>query len=374
VKIIGAEIESPVRHKGSHGDLWTTTWADDGELYTASDDTQGFDQACSSNLAISRLSGSDPWSLQGSTVNPMSAFGYWGEVAEDLAFWKANGLASVDGALYLTVSRHSGYIDSGVPYQEAFDSSIVRSTDHGATWTDAPKLGSAMFPGPSFATPFLLDFGRDSLESVDEYIYAISSDGAWNNGNSMRLGRVRREHIARLDPGDWEFIQGVDSEGNFEPIWGRRHDTARSIFRAPGRASMTGIHYISPLRVYVMPQWHYTRLGEPGRSWSSTRWELYQAPAPWGPWSLFHVEDWSPGGFYNPCIISKFTSEDGTKLMIFAAGDFSDCMKLDGYYGLYLFPVELTIDSVESLDSGTSDALRHERELMAQFKTHAENA
>jgi hypothetical protein len=68
----------------------------------------------------------------------------------------------------------------------------------------------------------------------------------------MTLGRVRRERIGRLDPGDWEFVQRLGAEG--QPLWGRRYDTAQSIFRAPGRTSMTGRHYIAPLGLYILPQ------------------------------------------------------------------------------------------------------------------------
>ena len=74
-----------------------------------------------------------PRALEGVTINPMSEYGGWGEVLADHAFWKAAGLASVDGVLYMTVSRHSGYMDCGTPHQEAFDSTIVKSADHGVT-------------------------------------------------------------------------------------------------------------------------------------------------------------------------------------------------------------------------------------------------
>jgi hypothetical protein len=280
MRIVSARIGEPVRIEGSHGDLWTTAWADDGVLYTASDDTQGFDRACSSNLAISRLDGDDPLALRGTTINAMPEYGSWGEVLEDRAFWKANGLTSVDGSLYLSVSRHSGYMDCDTPHQEAFDATIVRSDDRGATWTPAPALGRAMFPGPAFATPFFVDFGRDSAAAVDRYVYAISSDGAWNNGAAMRLGRVPRDRLAELDAADWEFVQDFDHDGDDGPVWGRRHDTARAVFRARGRTSMTGVHHVQPLGLYVMPQWHYPHLGELDRGWGVTRWELFQAPTP----------------------------------------------------------------------------------------------
>jgi hypothetical protein len=106
---------------------------------------------------------------------------------------------------------------------------------------------------------------------------------------------------------------------------------------------MTGVHYISPLGLYIMPQWHYPRLDEPTRRWEVTRWEFYQAPAPWGPWMLFHTQDFEPQGFYNPSIPSKFISEDGRKFWIFVAGNFKHRVPKD-YYGLNVLPVTLEVE------------------------------
>jgi hypothetical protein len=375
MRILSATIGEPKRLDGSHGDLWTTAWADDGLLYSASDDTQGFDHSCSSNLAVNRIAGEDPLSLVGETINPMTEYGYWGEVLEDRAFWKAVGLSSIDGTLYLSVSRHSGYMDCDTPYQEAFDATIVSSADHGVTWSSPPVLGGSMFPGPTFACPYFVDLGRDGGPANDGYVYAVSSDGAWNNGSAMRMGRVHRAQVAGLDAADWEFIQDFDHEGDGAPLWGPRHDTARSMFRAPGRTSMTGIHFIEPLGLYVMPQWHYPHLGDRDRGWGVTRWELYQAARPWGPWELFHTQEWAPEALYNPNIVSKFTSPDGRRLWVFAAGDFRTGIGADGgYYVLHVVPIDLEVDPDGKLRTGPSaDALR-EREMMLELKRHAEHA
>jgi hypothetical protein len=374
VRIAAAKIGDPVRYERSHGDLWTAAWADDDNLYVASDDTQGFDRAVSSNLAINRLSGADPTALEGVTINAMQEYGGWGDVEpSDQAFWKANGIASVDGALYLTVSRHSGYMDCDLPHQEAFDATIVRSTDHGASWTPAPELGRAMFPGPSFATPFFVDYGRDCGDAADDHVYAISSDGAWNNGSSMRLGRVPRGSLARLDASDWEFVQTFAEDG--APIWGPRHETARSVFRAAGRTSMTGVHWVEALGLYVMPQWHYPHLGELERGWGVTRWELYQARDPWGPWDLFHTCDWEPAAFYNPTVVSKFTADGGRRLWLFTAGDFRTGTQPDGgHYVMHAVPVDIELDPGGDLPSRPSADALVERELMLELKRHAEQA
>ena len=211
-RIVSARLGKPIRYPQSHGDLWTATWADDNEVYTVSDDTQGFDGACSSNLALNRISGVLPPDVHGQTVNSMSQFGGWGEIRkEDGAMWKACGLASIDGALYMTVSRHLNP-DYAPWIQQTWDASIIRSIGQGKTWTPAPKLDHAMFPGRMFSTPFFVMYGRDG-SGMGDYVYAVSNDGAWNNGNWMTMGRVRRDRIARLNSADWEFVHNYEKTG-----------------------------------------------------------------------------------------------------------------------------------------------------------------
>jgi hypothetical protein len=247
--------------------------------------------------------------------------------------------------LYLSVSRHfyEGVVDTKPNpahrflIQQTWDASILKSTDHGKTWSRAPKLDHAMFPGRIFSNPFFVQYGKDgqgTKDDADKYVYAVSNDGTWNNGNWMTLGRVSKGLIGRLDPGDWEFIQGYDAQN--QPIWRPRCDNALYVFRSPGHTSMTGIHYIKGLDLYIMPQWYYPHLEE--FRWTVTRWDFYSAPAPWGPWTLFHTQDFDPQGFYNPNIPSKFISEDGRKFWIFVAGFYNSP---ENVYGLNMIPVTL---------------------------------
>jgi hypothetical protein len=40
---------------GSYGDVWTATWAGNGNVYAVSDDTTGIDQGARNNLALNRF-------------------------------------------------------------------------------------------------------------------------------------------------------------------------------------------------------------------------------------------------------------------------------------------------------------------------------
>jgi hypothetical protein len=346
-RIVEAHLDPGIPITGKNtGDVWSTTWGGDGALYSVSDDTTGFDQACNSNLAIHRLEGKTPQRLTGTTVNAMSEFGANAQLGVDRASWKANGMTCIDGVLYLSVSRHH-YMNANFPIQQTWDASILKSEDYGKSWTPRPTrtgepLADPMFRGHTFGSPFFVQHGQNGHGEADEantYVYATSSDGVWNNGSTMTLGRVRRDQLSRLRGEDWEFVNGYDDDKL--PIWGARQETALYTFRAPGATSMTGVQYIEPLGLYIMPQWHYTHL-EPYElpiSWQRSRWDFYQSPRPWGPWTLFHTQDFDPEGWYNPCIVNKFASPDGCTLWLFAAGDF----ETGAYYSLHCFRMLLSV-------------------------------
>ena len=65
-------LGEPFPVPGSHGDTWVATLAEDGHLYSPSNDTYGFGKATDSNIAFNRLDGADPTHLTGTTINPMS--------------------------------------------------------------------------------------------------------------------------------------------------------------------------------------------------------------------------------------------------------------------------------------------------------------
>jgi hypothetical protein len=160
----------------------------------------------------------------------------------------------------------------------------------------------------------------------------------------MTLGRVRRDLLPELDPRTWEFFVGRNGQG--QPEWTAHLERAAMVLRAPGQVSMNGIHYLSPLGLYLMPQWHYLYPQDTsGLDWvsfvttSPTRLVFYTAPAPWGPWTQVYAEQFSEG-WYNPCIPAKFIRDDGSGFVLFAAGLGGKDME---HYGLNLFDVELDL-------------------------------
>lgn len=356
--ILSAELGPVIRIQGNvFGDTWSTCEGPGGRLFTLADDTKGFGNVCSTNMAISIIDGNAP-NLSGVTVNPMSDYGEMCETGSDRGTWKGCGITAVGDSLYLAVGRHH-YMRPPFWQQEAWDSSIVRSDDGGQTWTVRPKLGGSMFPGQSFATPFFIDYGADvaaAPHGADEWVYAMSSMGHWNNGHAMSLGRVRRDRIHDLSADNWEFAQGYWDSGDpdtsdavaGEPVWTSRHDQALAVFQSPGQTGMGGPTWVPGLGLYVLPQWHFPHLDrENPRRWQHSRWELYSSSAPWGPWTVFHTQEFSPEGFYNPSIPSRFVSADGTSMWMLTCGDFVT----HAHYALHAVELRLTVKSNKGGDS-----------------------
>lgn len=343
-----AKLGEPIRYPKSHGDTWTAAWADDDNIYMTTGDCQGFDQGCSSNIGFHRLSGAMPPDLKGETINPMTEYGGWGEhLKEDDCMWKASGLISVDGVLYMSVSRHTLPWDH-CDIQRAWDASIVKSEDKGKTWSQCPGIGKSMFPGMRFSNPTFIDYGKDGAETfahgADKYIYAYSNDGTWSHGNSMCMGRVARDKIGNLDARDWEFI--VHHNKNKEPVWGQRHDIASHLLYEPGKLGQcTGITYLPKIDKYILASAHF--LPMEGATFKERfrrcKMEFYQARKPWGRWWRFYEKEYPQEGWYSPRIPSKFISEDGLKMWVFVSGDWTTAKTLDGYYGLHMIPMNVEV-------------------------------
>ena len=341
---ITVTVGSPTLIQPSNGDTWEAAWADDGDLYVTSDDTTGFDKRVHSNLAYHRLSG-DAVSLKGETVNGMQEYGGFCELGPDHCCWKACGNTCVDGTLYAWVSRHDYGQNSGDPTkrQTASNASLIKSTDHGRTWvrTAQENYDKPMFPGRRFGAPFFIQYGQDyggSADGSDHFVYAVSNNGFWDNGDDMILGRVPRGKIGNLNAGDWQFFKGGDGGG--EAAWTLKLEEAAPIIRNPGKCSMTGAQYLAPLKRYLLVQWYYTCGGGKNGHNRETVWDFYFSPTPWGPWKAEASWKNSEHGYYNPCVVGKFLRNEARDLILFTSGRWDD----GAVYKLTLLPCRLTLN------------------------------
>jgi hypothetical protein len=387
--IAGASIGNPHSSRTSGaGDTWYNTWAADGNIYATSDDGSGFNGKCNSNLTVNEFSGSDPVSLISRYSNCMTSFGHHAnhQNYNDQRTWKTDGVISVDGTLYVVVARQDG---PGYPngYQPSDDASIIKSANNGRTWSNGfgttrdpngaapPRSPSgtgakSMFPN-AFTTPQFINYGRDdnaasTADGGDRYVYAVSNDGWAYDGSYMILGRVLRSKIGALNAADWQFYTGPPGGDGTPPAnWSSRVSSATHIISAAHQLSQSSVTYIPGLHRYVLTSFYYPFNARwPGGGYTSfTTWAFYQAPHPWGPWTLFyshptvecnvscHQTSASPIGLYDPAFVPKFVAEGGLTNIVFSSGDWVHQRRAhDELYRLHEIPLALTTTAAQVID------------------------
>jgi hypothetical protein len=234
----------------------------------------------------------------------------------DGANWKTMNCYSVEGALYMFVTRCAYPSGSSDPKRRHIfqNSSIIKSTDNGRTWTRSAdeNYSKPMFSGQRFGAPYFVWYGKDgaaAVDNADTYVYAVSNNGHFENGDDYILGRVLKSRLSRLAADDWSFYEGGD--GMCGDSWTSSLDQAKPILTNPGRSSMTGMTYIEQLNRYVMVVWHYH-----GANFEraiknkdlGTVLEFFEAGKPWGPWTLVKSFDTGRLGWYAPIIGQRFQS------------------------------------------------------------------
>lgn len=307
------EAYSTVQISGGNGDLWPSCWADDDNLYAGSGDGSAF-QGKFSDLSISRISGTPP-NLAGRTI-ANSVGTNWSGSGFDR---KPTGMLCINSTLYLAFQN----LDS-VAFNSAPAASIAKSTDYGNTWTwdtSAPMFGGSG-KAPLFTTIFFLDYGKNSANAIDQYVYAYGLDNNWRSQQQMYLGRVLAGSIQTRSA--WQFFAGTDSSG--VPLWTSDITQKKPVLTdtrllypvmfgtdCPAQDAVIGqggVVYDKPLARYIFT------------SWSCSTHEIYEAPQPWGPWTHVLSNDFGPlrgltnRGQYGTSIPSKFISADGKTLML----------------------------------------------------------
>lgn len=386
--VTGGTFGVPARYPRGKGDTLFNTWAADGNIYATSNDTSGFNGTCNSDIAINELAGNDPTQLTAPFVNCMTSFGYKADVAQtpDGCSWKSGGIISVSGTLYLAVSRQGwtgACKNESNGEQPSLNASIVKSTDHGRTWSNgfgitadaggaAPRwdasLGRvrAMFPKQAFSAPFFINYGQDdkpasTADGGNQYVYAVSDDGYAYDGNYLILGRVLRSKIGNLNAANWQFYTGPPGgDGSNPAYWSANVSAATHILTATHQISQPDIQYYPALHSYILTSSYFpfTPSWPSGRSAHSSTFSFYEAPHPWGPWTQFlskpvtmtvcyidcQAENTMPLGLYDVAQVSKFARINGLSDIIFTSGDFADPARYGDpqLYALHALPLTLS--------------------------------
>lgn len=351
----------------SNGDTWDPFWADDDNLYAFNCDGRGFG-AEHRNLAFNKLAGDSISSLAGSSVNSMDEYGRSGLRGADGATWKACGQECIDGVFYAFVSRNTYGNESRDPLlrQTAVNSSLIKSTDRGLTWTRtaAENYAQPMWPGPRFGAPFFVHYGRNggsvTRDRAAQFVYATSTNGFWNDGDSYTLARIDRHKLPELRSSDWSYYTRGD--GLLDKCWSREIAEAKPILSSPAHCGQGPVCYIPALNLYLLVVWYntekMTKWFEPTRM----KYDFYQAEHPWGPWSFIssHTDSFiSAGHMYGPSLCARFQRREGSSVIMpmFTSGcPFKDIPS--GLYKMWEIPLVLRTDPILPVISVSADDQR----------------
>ncbi|HTM49697.1 MAG TPA: serine hydrolase, partial [Bryobacteraceae bacterium] len=287
IRKITFDPESSIVRKAIGSDNWPLTWAGDGDLYTSYGDGFGFEPFIKPKLSmgIAKVTG-PPAAFQGINIRSDS-IERKGDGPKGL---KASGILMVDGVLYMWV-RNAG------------NSQLAWSADRGANWSWGFRFDQ------SFGSPAFLNFGRNYEGAPDGYVYTYSQDGpsAYQVDDGIVLARSPKDRIR--DRGAYEFFVKLDADR--QPVWTKEIARRGQVFSYPTGCQRLDVVYNPGIRRYLMA----LSSGHEGA------WGIFDAPAPWGPWTTaFHTAAWGLGGTHGYRLPSKWISPDGRTMWLVFSG------------------------------------------------------
>jgi CubicO group peptidase (beta-lactamase class C family)/lysophospholipase L1-like esterase len=285
-------------------DNWPITWADDGDLYTAYGDGQGFDPPLQERLSLgyARIAG-PATAFTGENIRSPSGEHY----GTGPAGKKSSGLLMVGGVLYQWVRNAN---NNGEQCELAW------SADYGDTWV------WSNWQFAEFGYCAFLNFGQDYAGARDSYVYMYSPDtpSAYNETDNLILTRVLKDQIT--DRNAYEFFRGLDAFDN--PIWTTDISERQPVFTFDGAANRLDVTYHPILGRYLMTL--RSRAMNGGRN----QFSIFEAKEPWGAWSVvYFTESWEGAAISSEYgewgeaqhIPSKWMSADSREFYLVFSGD-----------------------------------------------------
>ena len=292
-------------------DLWPTTWAPDGNIYTGWGDGGGFSGASDYrgrvSLGFGRIIGNPP------SIKGVDVWGNYPKYAQHPATFcgKPVSMLSVGGVLYAWVSSWFNESNANFVHCAAnpnpVEHRLAWSPDLGATWTlSSWKLDQLRSP---LVWACFLNFGADNAPAEDRYVYQY-----WRI-----QGETSNAYLVRTLP---EKLQGGPStSGSYEyyagpgPVWSAEFSKAQPVFVDASGRCITHVAYNVGLRRFIASVQGHS-VGETG---------LFDAPQPWGPWTtIAYYQDWGGYGDRESLGIdfpTKWISRDGKTLWaVFSGG------------------------------------------------------
>jgi hypothetical protein len=353
------------RYPGSGTDMHWWTWGDDDAIYCVDDDGANFGQPWHFGHLL-RVTGIPPHHH----VAEISRFPGLRRYSVDKLRYVCGALA-VGSRLYVAAYDYN-FADPGkevyrireedqrdVPIHTPDDhffvnaisqhggvAALMYSDDYGRTWQNVPDEHTPYFLGPRFAGLAFVGFGPGYTGVPDwlgDYVYAISNDENWESGNHIFLARMPKDRV--LDRAAWEFYTGGRDTGS--PVWVGDEAAARPILSDPGHVGHPTMTYNAGLGRFILmfgsdvvPHSFAMPRDFAQANWHRQReLQIYEGPAPWGPWYLVHYDPCWEGDHvaYLPNLPSKWLSADGLTGSLLFSGDYSMVSRPAGYQSFYGF-------------------------------------
>lgn len=154
-------------------------------------------------------------------------------------------------------------------------------------------------------------------DNADAYVYLMANDGYWDSGNALYLARVPRAKLADLNAADYQFYLGGD--GRLDSSWGAQASAA-AVISNPGKLGEPSVQYVPALNRYLLLTFSYPEgLAADNLHPEHTLWLGYEAPHPWGPWTLINSTEWNSQGYYNPIVLNDSIYSGTTPTIAFTA-------------------------------------------------------
>ena len=268
----GIEFDHQSRQQhGLGSDQWPMTLGPDGHLYAAWGDGWGWTREPDEpkrSMGVTRI-GAAPDGLHGEDL--------WG-VGPGVGFAKPEALASAGSKLYL-------FWTSGDSKSDEDGSRLAISDDLGKNWDLGEERGFPALP-PGFRVRSIL---QSTAATANDWLFIYFGH---NRASDLYLARVRPGDIA--EPGAYRWFAGLDART--EAKWTASYDDKKPAFSDPrGYIWHVGVTYNSALGRYLLTKPHYAdddnREALAMKDSGVASFGVFDAPAPWGPWSAVHYED-----------------------------------------------------------------------------------
>ena len=304
IKGIRWAATNTIRRAAKGSDNWPLTWADDGVLYGAYGDGNGFEPFDKEKLSLgfARIDGM-PGDFHGQNLGALSLR----TVGDGSKGRKASGLLCVNGILYLWTRNVN-------------NAQLTWSGNHGATWSCANWRFTNSFGCPTF-----VNFGRNYDGNKDGFVYVCSPDAnnAYSVADRFVLARVPVDRIR--ERGAYEFFAGQMPDRS--PLWATNANKRIGILERFGACYRPSVTFDAPINRFLLVHPMPNASSRDAAGKIDVRYHgglaVYEARQPWGPWSVvFDSDAWDVGPGDSASFPSKWISADGrSPHLVFSGND-----------------------------------------------------